>query len=87
MHTGQFTATYHLAERSSDVPNDLIVFHVQSSQNGLDHLFVRALTSTNDWQMIGTSTISSSEATRRNAGLLARLEVGSMLQEKITRWK
>jgi hypothetical protein len=65
MHTGQFTATYHLAERSSDVPNHLIVFHTQSSQNELGHLFVGTLTWTNDWPVIGSSTISSSEATKK----------------------
>jgi arabinan endo-1,5-alpha-L-arabinosidase len=38
---------------------DLIVFHaLQLSQNGLDYLFVRSLTWTNDWPVIGTSTVS-----------------------------
>jgi arabinan endo-1,5-alpha-L-arabinosidase len=41
---------------------DLIVFHaLMLSQNGLDYLFVRSLTWTNDWPVIGTSTDSSSE--------------------------
>jgi arabinan endo-1,5-alpha-L-arabinosidase len=41
---------------------DLIVFHaLQLSQNGLDYLFVRSLTWTNDWPVIGTSTDPSSE--------------------------
>ncbi len=36
---------------------DLIVFHaLMLSQNGLDYLFVRSLTWTNDWPVIGTST-------------------------------
>jgi arabinan endo-1,5-alpha-L-arabinosidase len=42
---------------------DLIVFHaLQLAQNGLDYLFVRSLTWTNDWPVIGTSTDASSEA-------------------------
>jgi arabinan endo-1,5-alpha-L-arabinosidase len=40
---------------------DLIVFHaLQLSQNGLDYLFVRSLTWTNDWPVIGTSTVADS---------------------------
>jgi arabinan endo-1,5-alpha-L-arabinosidase len=36
---------------------DLIVFHaLMLSQNGLDFLFVRSLTWTNDWPVIGSST-------------------------------
>lgn len=42
---------------------DLIVFHaLMLSQNGLDYLFVRSLTWTNDWPVIGTSTDSRSES-------------------------
>jgi arabinan endo-1,5-alpha-L-arabinosidase len=38
---------------------DLIVFHaLQLSQNGLDYLFVRSLTWSNDWPVIGTSTVA-----------------------------
>jgi arabinan endo-1,5-alpha-L-arabinosidase len=41
---------------------DLIVFHaLQLSQNGLDYLFVRSLTWTHEWPVIGTSTDASSE--------------------------
>jgi arabinan endo-1,5-alpha-L-arabinosidase len=40
---------------------DLIVFHaLMLSQNGLDYLFVRSLTWSNDWPAIGTSTASNS---------------------------
>ena len=39
---------------------DLIVFHaLQLSQNGLDYLFVRSLTWSNNWPVIGTSTVAS----------------------------
>jgi arabinan endo-1,5-alpha-L-arabinosidase len=42
---------------------DLIVFHaLMLSQNGLDFLFVRSLTWTNDWPVIGTSTDPGSES-------------------------
>jgi arabinan endo-1,5-alpha-L-arabinosidase len=41
---------------------DLIVFHaLMLSQNGLDYLFVRSLTWTNGWPVIGTSTEPGSE--------------------------
>ena len=41
---------------------DLIVFHaLLLSENGLDFLFVRSLTWTSDWPVIGTSTDPSSE--------------------------
>jgi arabinan endo-1,5-alpha-L-arabinosidase len=40
---------------------DLIVFHALNlSQNGLDYLFVRSLTWSNDWPVIGTSTVAGS---------------------------
>jgi hypothetical protein len=39
------------------------VFHaLQLSQNGLDYLFVRSLTWSNDWPVIGSSTDATSEA-------------------------
>jgi arabinan endo-1,5-alpha-L-arabinosidase len=42
---------------------DLIVFHaLMLSQNGLDYLFVRSLTWTNDWPVIGTSTAPTPES-------------------------
>jgi arabinan endo-1,5-alpha-L-arabinosidase len=45
---------------------DLIVFHaLQLSQNGLDYVFVRSLTWTNDWPVIGTSTDPTSEAAKK----------------------
>jgi arabinan endo-1,5-alpha-L-arabinosidase len=48
---------------------DLIAFHaLQLSQNGLDYLFVRSLTWTNDWPVIGTSTKASSEAAKKKRG-------------------
>ncbi len=41
---------------------DLIVFHaLQLQQNGLDYLFVRSLTWSNDWPVIGTSTVPGSQ--------------------------
>ncbi len=44
---------------------DVIVFHaLQLSQNGLDYLFVRSLTWTNDWPVIGSSTDPGSDADR-----------------------
>jgi arabinan endo-1,5-alpha-L-arabinosidase len=44
---------------------DLIVFHaLQLSQNGLDYLFVRSLTWSNDWPVIGSSTDAGSDADR-----------------------
>jgi hypothetical protein len=46
---------------------DLIVFHaLMLSQNGLDYLFVRSLTWTNDWPVIGTSTDPNSEEGSEN---------------------
>jgi arabinan endo-1,5-alpha-L-arabinosidase len=45
---------------------DLIVFHaLMLSQNGLDYVFVRSLTWTNDWPVIGSSTDPSSGATKK----------------------
>jgi arabinan endo-1,5-alpha-L-arabinosidase len=45
---------------------DLIVFHaLMLSQNGLDYLFVRSLTWTNNWPMIGTSTDPESQSELR----------------------
>jgi arabinan endo-1,5-alpha-L-arabinosidase len=44
---------------------DLIVFHaLMLSQNGLDYLFVRSLTWSNDWPVIGSSTDAGSDADR-----------------------
>jgi arabinan endo-1,5-alpha-L-arabinosidase len=45
---------------------DLIVFHaLQLSQNGLDFLFVRSLTWTNNWPVIGNSSVPSSDAMKK----------------------
>lgn len=44
-----------------DTDGDLIVFHaLRLSQNGLDYLFVRSLSWTNGWPVIGTSTNATS---------------------------
>ena len=46
---------------------DLIVLHaLQLSQNGLDFLFVRSLTWTNDWPVIGNSTVPGSDAKKNS---------------------